>query len=400
MKLSFVGRITAVVLLAVFLTSCGGSSSSGGNENPVIPKSNLAKRVLVTNTFFGAAQIVDATTDTISSFIVVKTDGTRPTFGTLTKLYPVTNKTFMLDESTNSVYMVHNATEQLTAGATFGGTIAGFVATPDARYIYAAIPGAGKIQWIDLTATTLALSDIAMPGIRRMVVTGNGSHVLAFGDDTTNVRVIKVSDNRVTTVGGFDRPYSAVVSSDNTKAYVFNCGSQCGGGQPRVSILDLMTNTVTGNVNVGGATTGVIEGSTLYVVGSPGISSSSANGGTIDVINLTTFTRTGGANISDGIHEQIVVAPNSKIYIGARACTQIVSATVNKGCLSMYNTSTGAVTIGGPLGDVTGLTTVSGRNVVYTVQNGNAYIYDTATDTLQSKQLDFTGKVTDVKELK
>lgn len=398
MKLSSLGSLTVAVAIAVFASSCGGSSDSDPNANPVIPKSNIAKRALVTNTFFGAAQIVDAATDTLSGFTAIRTDGVRPLLSSPTLLFSTTSKTLMLDAGTNSVYSMDNATEQLTTGVTFGGSVASFVGSQDGKFVYAAIPGAGKVQWADLTATTPTATDIAIAGVRRLVITPDGSKVLAFGDDPTNIRVIKVSDNTVTTVGGFDRPYSAVISSDNARAYILNCGPQCGGTQARVTNLDLATNTAGASVNVGGATIGIINGSTLYVAGSPGVSSSAANGGTLDVINLTTFTRTGGVNISDGIHEHIAFA-GSKIYVGARACTQIDSATVKKGCLSIYNTSSGSVTLGGPLGDVTAIAPISNRNVVYTIQNGDLFIYDTATDTLQSKQIEFTGKVTDVKAL-
>jgi len=127
------------------------------------------------------------------------------------------------------------------------------------------------------------------------------------------------------------------------------------------------------------------------------VSTPSTNGGTIDVVNVSTMTRTGGATIADGLHEEIAVASNSKVYIGSRACTQIIGA---KGCLSFFNTSTNTATVGTQLGDVTAVTPISTRSVVYVIQGGDLKIYDTGTDTLQATQIDFTGKLSDVKELK
>lgn len=399
MKYLTAGRLAATIASFLLLISCGGGSNNNtdSNGNPIIPKSNIAKRAFVTNNFFGTVNIINAETDAASSFIVIRTNGTQPTFSSITKMQANTGKTFLLDAGTNVVYLVDNATEQLTAGVTFGGTISNFVATADSKFVYAAIPTLNGVQWADITATTPTPTLIGLGVIRRLVATPDGTKILAFGDDASSFWIIKTSDNSAVQKTGFDYPYSAVISGDSTKAYILNCGRECGGIQAKVTVVDLTNNSVGASVNVGGATVGVLDQNNLYVAGSPSVSTPSTNGGTIDVVNVSTMTRTGGAAIADGLHEEIGVASNSKVYIGSRGCTQITSV---KGCLSFFNTSANTATVGSVLGDVTAVTPISGRSVVYVIQGGDLRIYNTSTDTLQPTQIDFTGKLSDVKELK
>jgi len=74
------------------------------------------------------------------------------------------------------------------------------------------------------------------------------------------------------------------------------------------------------------------------------------------------------------------------------------------GCLSIFNTSAHTVTIVPPCGtscgglnDVTGMTNITGRTVVYVVEGGELHIYDATTDTLQTNpEVDTTGRSWDV----
>ena len=70
-----------------------------------------------------------------------------------------------------------------------------------------------------------------------------------------------------------------------------------------------------------------------------------------------------------------------------------------RGCLSIYNTQTGAVVIPPANGDATGIQPVANRTVVYVVQGGELAIYDTATDKLQPTQIDIAGQAIDVKTI-
>ena len=68
-----------------------------------------------------------------------------------------------------------------------------------------------------------------------------------------------------------------------------------------------------------------------------------------------------------------------------------------RGCLSIFDTKTSDVHLPPVNGDVTSLQPIPMRNVVYVVQAGELQIYDTTTDTLQSRQVDILGQAIDVK---
>ena len=68
-----------------------------------------------------------------------------------------------------------------------------------------------------------------------------------------------------------------------------------------------------------------------------------------------------------------------------------------RGCLSIFNTINPAVEIPPDNGDVTGLQSIKGRNVVYVVENGELRIYDTTTNQLGPTQIDISGQAIDVK---
>jgi hypothetical protein len=70
-----------------------------------------------------------------------------------------------------------------------------------------------------------------------------------------------------------------------------------------------------------------------------------------------------------------------------------------RGCLSIYNTASGAVVIPPDNGDVTGLQSFSTRNVEYVVEGGTLRIYDTTKDVLQRTQISIVGQVIDVKAI-
>ena len=105
------------------------------------------------------------------------------------------------------------------------------------------------------------------------------------------------------------------------------------------------------------------------------------------------------AVISDGIHDTIALGSNNQLFIGARACGNVVH-----GCLSIYNTSTGAVAFSAPVtapagDDVTGIEPIPGRNVVYVCEGGELRIYDTTTAALTANQSDIIGKAVDVRAI-
>ena len=83
-----------------------------------------------------------------------------------------------------------------------------------------------------------------------------------------------------TTVSGFDRPIFGFFSSDNTQAWILNCGPECGGTQASVQVLDLVHNTAGPATPVpGGATVGFLKNQILYVAGNPPVGSNTCAGG-------------------------------------------------------------------------------------------------------------------------
>jgi hypothetical protein len=162
-----------------------------------------------------------------------------------------------------------------------------------------------------------------------------------------------------------------------------------------------------------------VNGSTMYVAGtpyatggSPSLSCPSSpatlavNCGQLAIVNLSSMTVTNAVPIfiTDGYHNRIALGANGQLFIGSRTCTEIVppipppQGAETRGCLSVYNTQTGAVVIPPANGDVTGIQPIATRTVVYVVQGGSLGIYDTATDKLQTLQIiNIVGQFIDVK---
>jgi hypothetical protein len=170
---------------------------------------------------------------------------------------------------------------------------------------------------------------------------------------------------------------------------VLNCGPECGSSNPAsVASFDIPSQTITNTVPVGGASVGLVNGTTLYVAGSPVPPGTTS---TYDAVNISNMTRltANSVPIGDGYHTTMALATNNKLYIGANTCNNTVT-----GCLSVVDVSTN--TADPPLpprGAITSLMSVAGRNVMYTVEGGALHIYDTTTDQLQNTQILFTGAV-------
>ena len=138
------------------------------------------------------------------------------------------------------------------------------------------------------------------------------------------------------------------------------------------------------------------------VIGRAGTAATSC--GVLSVVDLNSMTVTATATITDGYHDHMQMGENGQLFIGSHACTNINSSTETRGCLSIVNAGTpSAVSNSGVVippytGDVTGLQTVTGRNVVYVCEGGSFRIYDTTTDKLlvQTVLVDIVGQPTDV----
>ena len=212
-------------------------------------------------------------------------------------------------------------------------------------------------------------------------------------------------------VSGFDQPVYAIINGNT--AYVLNCGAECGGTQASVMVLDLASLTITNTIPVNGATTGFLSGSTLYVAGTPKntacpSSTSAPSCGTLDIVDLNSMTDPNFTNhnpilITNGYHDRIDMSLGGQLFIGSHTCTNV--GNVNnpsgevRGCLSIFNTTSGAVVIPPDNGDVTGLQSFGTRNVEYVAEGGTLRIYDTTKDVLQRTQIAIVGQVIDVKAI-
>jgi hypothetical protein len=214
--------------------------------------------------------------------------------------------------------------------------------------------------------------------------------------------LIGTAGGPLTTIPGFDHPVWGIFSADDSLAYIFNCGPQCGGSAASISVLNLNTQAIDSVIPVSAATHGIIVGSTLYVAGTapgtPCLSGTAATScGTLSMVDLGSLTVTGTAEITDGYHTRMEVA-GGQILIGARNCTNLnVSGGEVRGCLSIFNPSNSKVVVPPDNGDVTGIQPITNRTAVYVCEGGNLRIYDTGTDALQTTQIDIIGQAIDVK---
>jgi hypothetical protein len=232
----------------------------------------------------------------------------------------------------------------------------------------------------------------------------------------TTILIGTSSDPR-STIAGFDRPVWGIFAN-NTTAYVMDCGAQCGGTAAGVSVLDVGAASPVSTSPVAAATYGLLNGSTLYVAGSPspnppgtntctGTKTAATTCGRLSVIDTGSMTVTGSAVITDGYHDRMQISQNGQLYIGSHSCTNInIPGGEVRGCLSIFNTNSPGVVIPPSSGDVTGIQQISGRDVVYVVQNAGLAIYDTDTNQLQvtpgdtlnnNGQVDIVGQLYDVK---
>ncbi len=452
--------------------SCGGTPSSSTTT------SSLKYRAFITNSVTsgnGAAgvYIVDAMNDVrpVASPISA---GTAPGMMVLT---PNRAQTLVFSPGSNPQFpenqlsIINNATAAAAANLTLPGLTESFVVSPDSSNAYVAVPTAtvggqspGVVEAISLSsgAVSAAIScppqnpNPPNPAIiscvwpstvpqgfnqpyRYLSIGNTGNRILAFSegadtgpDSVPNVVAVitpssvGTTNSTVTFVSGFDHPVAAFFSSDDSIAYVLNCGAECGGTQASVQQLNLTNNTLGsyvplcapgpipgscatlpgGGVAPSAGSVALVDGSTMYVAGTP----YSAGGGPsqlcppgttqatycgmLSVVDLSgnMAVTNSGIIIPDGYHTKLSMGANGQLFIGSRTCTEITTTTETRGCLAIYNTlpatTVGSVPPGGVLipqanGDVTGIQPIATRTVVYVIQGYSLSIYDATIDALE-----------------
>jgi hypothetical protein len=424
------GGFVLVVSSLAFL-SCGSSRSSSTQK-----LSGLTFRAFVSqdvsvgiSTAFPAGVgaglfIIDASNDLRSTAFITTTN----LAGLMAE---ASNKKLTLAYSTsdNTVAIVSNASESSTTKVTLPEATESIVISPDASAGYAAVPNApvpglspGAIEVMNLSSATISAT-ISIQSARYVVESHNGNRLLVFSDNSNTVTMIATGNVATCTpicvsppsppcppsavtcqISGFDRPVWAVFSSDDNTAYVLNCGPQCGGLTASVQAVDMTAQKLLGAaVPVHAATIGLLNGSTLYVAGTPpgnactGTTTAAPTCGRLDVVDLSSMTVASSQVITDGYHNRIDLSQNGQLFIGARTCTNVNSGSEVRGCLSIFNTLSSAVVIPPLNGDATGLQAITNRNIEYVVQGGELRIFDTTTDKLGPKQIDLSGQAIDVK---
>jgi len=416
--------------VSLLLVSCGSSSSSTGG-GPTFRA--LVSQDINAGNIIAGLQIIDAQKD-VRALVPPISAGATPGM-----MVETPNLTLTLAFSTagNTLALVSNSAGSSSGNVTLPGSTESIVVSPDSVTAYAAVPTAspglgqpqGEVEVISLSSGTMT-AQLAVPAARYVSISNSGSRVLAFANSpdsnagacanqVTCLFVITPSNigtqtNPVVAVPGFDHPVAAFFSTDDNTAFVINCGAECGGGQASVQTLDMTTNTPGAAVPVPAATVALVNGTTMYLAGTPvpaspctGQTTQATSCGLLTVFDLPSMTVTNSSAIviTDGYHKRIALGADGQLFVGSNACTEIIppnpppQGAEVRGCLSIYNTQTGAVVIPPANGDVTGIQPIANRHVVYLIQGGELQMYDTTIDKLQPTQINIIGQAVDVKTI-
>ena len=432
------GLRKALILLLFVLpasavwVSCGGYNSSGNTQTSGVKYRAFVSNGVSSGTSVAGVFILNAQIDVRPNVAPISAGNTPG----MMVVSPNRAQTLVFSGSgtlgsDNQLVFINNASESAAAHLTLPGGTESFVISPDSSAAYVAVPTAQVIGQSPGVLKAVSMGNASFTGevdissIHYLSMDHSGNRILGFSDVLASLGppcqnqtpsflfVITPSDIGVKPcpvipVPGFDHPVQAFFSSDDNTAFVVNCGAECGGVTASVQPFDLTTCSPTTSTcgapgtatPVAAATEALVSGSTMYLAGTPysggnpsftcaGASGETLTCGMLSIFDLNTMSVvTSGIAITDGYHNRIALGANGQLFIGSRTCTEIVppipppQGAEVRGCLSIYNTVTGAVVIPPANGDVTGLQPIATRTVVYVVQGGSLDIYDTATDAL------------------
>ena len=424
-----------VLGLAVLVAGCGSSPSNPNTP----PPTGLKKRVLVSNQQNGVVNIMDAQKDVFSSKTIAASAPTKIVTGG--------GQTAILDSSVAQVSIFDNTKETVTFAPLVADIPSDIVITQDGKTVWVAERNNGFVQAID-TATGIVTTSVPVPSVHRLVLSPNGTRLLAFSDnpqglpgpnpqpgqpnpfqdaffviDTTNA----VTTHQATPIklSPGDQPFSAVFNTSETQAFILNCGSGCGGndGTPAAtptppSVLNVdFTNAAApvqgARVAVPAATAGLLANGNLFIAGTTSPTAAVSPGtGFLQVVNASSLTvASSPVQITDGLHTFMALTSNNRLYIAAQNCTvgPVQSNNTVTGCLSIANiTNPAAPTITVPTEssfrqdfDVTAIQPISNRSVVYVVQGGELDFFDLNTDAVSTTitRIDIVGKAVGVVQI-
>ncbi|MGA3213022.1 MAG: hypothetical protein ABSD20_17090, partial [Terriglobales bacterium] len=406
-----------------------------GCSSTKLPPSGLTNRAFVINSFGGSAQplgvvqIINVnnhkpSTSTISAGIEPAMMAVSPDL-TVTLVYNLVNEITVItnsSESTTDTISLPDTAQSLIAV----NASTGFAAMRNAPAVSPQTE-LGEVAVLNLTSSVL-YTTIGVPRAHYMVMDHSGTKLLVFSDMYSTpctggtltgsaMTVIDIGTQTVTPVCGFDQAAWGVFSSDDTTAYIMNCGPECGGTNASVQPLSMsqfgsvqsstpVENTFSA-VPASAATIGFLNGSTLYVAGSPG-GALGFGAGKLDVFDVSSGTPVrsmAGISISDGYHTRMVSATNDKLFVGSIYCTNGPAASPPTGCLTIFDTSTNTAVItpaqlagtGVTPPGITGMAAISNQNLVYVVENSRLQLYDTSTSALSTnEEILLAGQMVDV----
>lgn len=402
--LSGVMIFSAVGLLA----SCGGGSSKTNS-------SGLSYRAFISNPLYAgtspALQIVNAQNDSLSpSTIGLSGDLTQPNMMTLS---PNKRYSMVYSPTSPAIALIDNTTEALATTGSGGNTT--FITLPglaDSMFIandnatgYVAVPSApnqngqlpGAVFQLQLLGSTISAT-IPIASAHYIAPSNDSNKILVFSDNSDAINIISTiligtNSNPVTTVQStnLDRPVGAIFSADDSVAYIFNCGPECGGKKAGIAVMQMSDYSVGTPIAVGGATTGLLSGSVLYVAGTPpgtvcGSGTAAKTCGVLNMINTNSMSLIDSSPIliTDGWHNHMELSADGQLFIGAHTCSNVnISGGEVRGCLTIYNSTAKTTVFPAFIGDVTGIAPILGRQIVYVVQNGVLNIFDTTTDQIE-----------------
>ena len=261
-----------------------------------------------------------------------------------------------------------------SASITLPGFSESIVVAPDNVTGFAAVPNAqvtgtgqspGVVEVLDLSNDVISAA-LPVPGARYLAQSHNGNRVLVLGSRPNTVTVLAPSSVGTSTDPRtdvqsplFDHPVWAVFSSDDSTAYILNCGPECGGTDRQRHAAGREQQPARAHHSGGRRHHRAAFRQHLYVAGpsrGPTLArfpppTLATTCGEVSAVDLGSMTVTATATITDGYHNHMEMGANDQLFIGARTCTNIkVPASGSnpgevRGCLSIFNTSKSTVVV-------------------------------------------------------
>jgi hypothetical protein len=415
------------VFLGLGLVSCSSYKAPSGGGT----RSGIKFRAFVSNPVhpsqsgggFPALDIMDASKDLLS-FYTVSLSSAEPDAGIMVES-PKRDRTLLFSPSNNGLAVVDNAQESVALTVNLPGATESMFVWTDNTTAFVAVPSVpipgqaspGGVGRINISSGAVTAT-IGIPGAHFLVPSPDGSKILVISDSANTVTLL--DPNLITTgspltpvSGTFDKPVGAVFSADGSRAYVLNSGPERGGIAASVLVVDMNISPPAAGIPIpipGGATASLLQGTSLYIAGTPNAPNNDCTGvtpatastscGQLTVLDTVTLAASTPVPITDGYHDHMQIGANGQLFIGSRNCTNInISGGEVRGCLSIVNNSTAGIVAPPANGNVTAIEPIPNRNVVYVCEGGALQIYDTTTGKLQTnpEQPNVVGQAIDVK---